>query len=1436
MTIEDDLNDSHVDVESAYAEFREAWHNGENPDPDIFCESYRECGSTLREMINHFLFVIEDFFASPTEVPQEGDDGLLEMVLGDFKVLREIGRGGMGVVYEAEQVSLNRKVALKVLSAHLSFSDEAVKKFRREAEAGGRQHHPGIVSIHAVGEEQGIHYIAQELVRGGKTLADRLESLGSMGDLPVGYFRKIAKLVAAIADALRHAHDTGVIHRDVKPSNILLTDRGSPMVTDFGLAKVEDALALSRTGDFAGTPYYMSPEQAVGSREKIDHRTDIFSLGVMLYEMMTLVRPFKGGTTQEVLRKIVSEEPRDPRKVSQRVPRDLAVICLKAMEKKKEHRYTNMGAMAEDLKRFIIGEQILARPAGTITKLGKRIKRNPTLSGALGVALLALVTLVILTPWYIVTLNKEKQKADEARNEAVAQRLAAQSSNVLSENPGLALLLGKNSTETYPSTMGNEALYEAILSSREIKTVFTGSVLSAVFSPDGKRFITASSDGAARIWDSQSGKMLVQLIPFGLSWPILHAAFSPDGTKAVTASFDKTVVVWNLSNHSKAVPFLTLKGHGNQVNWVEFSPDGSKIASASDDMTVRIWDALTGEELNLFIGHAWAVRSVSFSPDGKRVISASEDTTASIWDLATGERVGNALSHDHVVTFAEFGPKGEKILTCSGKTARIWNKRKDNCKSLKHEGVVTSASFDSSGKKVITATRDKTASIWDAASEEKRIILHGHEAGVRSAFFDPLSGERTLTAAADGTVRLWDVSDRSCQGPELLNAVLSSDAQYVVQVSKNRLNLELWETDPWRKIDELAVDDKVKRVYFSPDNSRLVVILSRNTHCIWNCTGDGGKVDLPLSGDFMAIAFTPDSQRMIITDTKKNVSSWDTVNLLNQYHSQSKEMIRFMKYDATGQKLLVVTEDGVVHFGEDELEQGLLPPPLEMEETIKSAVLSTDNKTVMTVSYSGILEGYAVHTRRKLPFSSNDCYFSEIEFSRDSSRIMALSVHGSPVIYDYVSGGEGSEISGYEGEIRIGRLSPDGRQAIFKSGDRTLIVWDIENKKVLANLKHKADITSIEYSGDGEWFFSATNKGQVFKWPIDPLMHARAIKPRELSGEEISYYKIESDDSVFEDNGGEQTKPILFEKDLDTLWQLGKAIVLSPRFNIREYQHALKLGNMALSLAPANLAFDYIRGLAYFRMGMFQEAGEILLKKKKPGVWDQHNLELGDEYEELLAEAKKVILTKTIRKAVSSFEHQATDRAISLLFLVEIEEGYQLWQFDSMMQEPYRKIYDYESSPLSSLACHPNQNTLAYIKTENESPAELMIQKVKIKDRVVGVGTPEMIGKSENNHICHLTWHPTKPTIYLCTKNSQVHRETISFIELNDSNDRSLQILIDRPEQAFGSPAISPDGKSIAFVHYPGMKDGFQMDLWIGKLGIFGLLRMDAVCPSRGLF
>ena len=408
--------------EKVFKQYLSRRESGEEVDPEEYLRLYPELKKDL-----------EKFFARikarrPVEIDldsindKNAGDGAPK-ILGDYRITRKIGAGGMATVYEAEQIPMKRRVALKILPSHLSYSDEAVVKFHREAEAAGRQSHPGIVSIFGVGEDKGVHYIAQELIDNGRTLGDWLDEIRGESPPRIGYFREVAGIVKTLAEALQFSHESGVIHRDITPTNILLTRDGRPKITDFGLAKVEDALALSRTGDFAGTPYYMSPEQAMSRRIGIDHKTDIFSLGVTFYELLTLERPFQGETSQEVLRKIVLIDPRNPCKVNPRVPNDLAVICIKAMEKQPEARYATMKELSEDIERFLQGETIRAKPASLTRKLMRRIRRYPLVSAAVGVAVLSLVVLVGYMLWsYPQLVASERTAREECRKRAASER------------------------------------------------------------------------------------------------------------------------------------------------------------------------------------------------------------------------------------------------------------------------------------------------------------------------------------------------------------------------------------------------------------------------------------------------------------------------------------------------------------------------------------------------------------------------------------------------------------------------------------------------------------------------------------------------------------------------------------------------------------------------------------------------------------------------------------------------------------------------------------------------------------------------------------------------------------------------------------------------------------------------------------------------------
>jgi tetratricopeptide (TPR) repeat protein len=344
--------------------------------------------------------------------------------IGEFEMVRILGRGGMGEVWEARQRSLGRRVALKLLLPE-RVDSKGLEFFAREARAGARLTHPGIVAVHGSGEDEGLHWIAMEFVPEACDLRHALDAFREEPELPPDYYPHVARLVVQVADAMQAAHDAGVIHRDLKPANLLVGEDDRPRVTDFGLARVADEAALSMTGEVAGTYYYMSPEQVAGRRMGLDHRTDIFSLGVILYELLTLCRPFEGDTTEQIAHKILVTEPPPPTELRSRIPRDLAVICGKAMEKDPAQRYGSMAELATDLRRFLEGEPIVARPPGPGERARRWARRHRAQALVLTGGAAALVVISALG----LAAFRQSELARVRAVELEAQALALETSN-----------------------------------------------------------------------------------------------------------------------------------------------------------------------------------------------------------------------------------------------------------------------------------------------------------------------------------------------------------------------------------------------------------------------------------------------------------------------------------------------------------------------------------------------------------------------------------------------------------------------------------------------------------------------------------------------------------------------------------------------------------------------------------------------------------------------------------------------------------------------------------------------------------------------------------------------------------------------------------------------------------------------------------------------
>jgi WD40 repeat protein/tRNA A-37 threonylcarbamoyl transferase component Bud32 len=772
-------SDVNPQLEEIVLSYLRAVDHGQRPDRRELLACHPDLAAELTAFFaeqEHFDRLAEPLRAPPLDNPLSGPD---VGSFGDYQVLKKIGRGGMGDVYEAHQISLARRVALKMVrDPHLA-SPDGLRRFRKEAEDAARLDHPNIVPVYEVGEHGGQPYFSMKLIEGG-SLAQCLPRFAADP-------RAAARLLATVARAMHHAHQRGIIHRDLKPANILLDAGGQPHVTDFGLAKrIEGDADLTQSGAIIGTPSYMAPEQAA-SEKVLTTAVDVYALGAILYEMLTGRPPFQGTDTLDTLLKVRQGGPVRPRLLNPKADRDLETICLKCLEKEPGRRYGSAEALAEDLGRFLGGEPVLARPVGKAERLWRWCRRNPALAAASGLALAALVGVAVVAATFGLyqsraaedlrsALNRAKQSEGKARdNEEKARSRLAENyldrALALGNREGDAaagLLWMTRALRAAPASdrslreliCTNLASWAAEVSPLRAATSHRAMVHAVAFRPDGKPVFLDSGESTARLWSVTTGQPLTP--PLRHQGMIVDVAFSPDGKAVLTGSEDGTARLWSAATGQLLTPPLK---HQNAVSRVAFSPDSKAVLTLStsqNQTVVRLWSAATGQPLAPPLKHQGWIRAVAFSPDGKAVLTGS-DKEARLWSAATGQPLAPPLQDKDGVWAVAFSPDGKAVLTSSYKgTATLWSAATGRPRTgfLKHHNTVRAVAFSPNGKVVLTGSDDGTARLWSAVTGQPLTPPLRHQSEVEAVAFSP-DGKTVVTGTggiSQGEARLWSAA------------------------------------------------------------------------------------------------------------------------------------------------------------------------------------------------------------------------------------------------------------------------------------------------------------------------------------------------------------------------------------------------------------------------------------------------------------------------------------------------------------------------------------------------------------------------------------------------------------------------------------------------------------------------------------------------------
>lgn len=946
-------------------------------------------------------------------------ESLIGETIEHYQILSRIGEGGMGEVYSAQDQRLNRKVALKFLPVAFTKDDNQVRRFHQEARTASALNHPNIVTIYDIGQLDSLHFIAMEFID-GETLRQKM-----LVQMPV---REVISIAIQVASGLSAAHQAGILHRDIKPENLMSNNDGSVKILDFGIAKFKEQTASSSDPQpdpgvannpfasvAAGTLSYMSPEQA--RLEQLDARTDLFSLGIVLFELVAGRRPFGGETQTEILRAVLNDEAPTLSAIRKNLPPDLERIIGKAIKKNREERYQSAKEMLADLKEF---NEV------TDAALDARERANRMLVQYLSMYAVDERALIPITKLWFIYHRSTLERGERGR------RLLSKSLRQgLLRSSAVALLILVVATAAAAWLSRTEEWSGVRLSDGH-----TAAVRRAVFSPDGRLLVSVGEDKRVIVWDFARRERIVTLTDH--TDVVTSVAFSPDGKWFATGSKDTSVIIWDAARLEKV---KVLREHRSEVNAVTFSPDGRLLASASyaPDSRTIIWavgDWEKDRELAKGIGYG----NLLFSPDSKWLMNSNDGLS---WNLTAGQQ---AQMPDESMNWQALSPDAKLMVSVDPdgyvyfrETNQSWQTAQHTFlgKYRGHQDNGRAVAFSPDGHLVATGSDDIV--LWDAMTRTKLTHLK-YTAVVWSVEFSP-DGRWLVSTHGDGAILVWDVAERQLaanlnghSGP-VRAVTYSPDGKHIASASEDQTVI-IWGAATVRKEAALiGHSSRVMTVAFSPDSQWVLSSDFDGTVVRWDVTQGISQWTIK-GGTTNALAISPDSRWFADSE--------------GVYESMAGEQIvRFLRY-----------RDKLINTAQvrDEIHM------------VYGQAFSADGQWLACVTAQGLIVLLDAQKWREVErATSSNTSFIAISFSPDSRSFVTGDDEGRVRLWSVSPLREVALIGRHSARVKSVAFSPDGREVASAGDDRNIYLWNVSRRRLITSIgTNTAPVLSVAFSPDGK--------------------------------------------------------------------------------------------------------------------------------------------------------------------------------------------------------------------------------------------------------------------------------------------------------------------------------------------------------------------------------